>query len=56
MSFIKSATCESGIVLMSLRMSYPDKSNQVLAKEYSEWLLVYIVEIWVMLNMSHIYE
>jgi hypothetical protein len=34
-SFTKSATCESGIVLVSLRMSYPDKSNQVLAKEYS---------------------
>jgi hypothetical protein len=29
MSFTKSATCESGIVLVSLRMSYPGKSNQV---------------------------
>jgi hypothetical protein len=35
MSFTKSATCKSGIVLVSLRTSYPGKSNQVLAKEYS---------------------
>jgi hypothetical protein len=27
MSFTKNATCESGIVLVSLRMSYPGKSN-----------------------------
>jgi hypothetical protein len=31
-SFTKSATCESGIVLVSLRMSYPGKSNQVLVQ------------------------
>jgi hypothetical protein len=35
MSFMKNATCKSDIVLVSLRMSYPGKSNQVLAKEYS---------------------
>jgi hypothetical protein len=39
----KSATCKSGIVLVSLRRSYSDRSNQVLAKEYSGCLLVYIL-------------
>jgi hypothetical protein len=43
MSFTKNATCKSGIVLVSLRTSYPDRSNQVLAKEYSGCLLVYIL-------------
>jgi hypothetical protein len=40
----KSATCESGIVLVSLRMSYSDRSNQVLATEYRGYLLVYILQ------------
>jgi hypothetical protein len=40
----KSATCESGIVLVSLKMSYSDRSNQVLAKEYSGCLLLYILQ------------
>jgi hypothetical protein len=44
MSFTKIATCESGIVLVSLRMSYPDRSNQVLATEYRGCLLVYILQ------------
>jgi hypothetical protein len=43
MSFTKNATCESGIVLVSLRTSFPDRLNQVLAKKYSGCLLVYIL-------------
>jgi hypothetical protein len=45
MSFTKSATCESSIVLVSLRMSYPGNPNQVLATEQVLYLLVYIDEI-----------
>jgi hypothetical protein len=36
---------KSGIVLVSLRMSYPGKSNQVPATEQELYLLVYIDEI-----------
>jgi hypothetical protein len=39
----KECHLQSGIVLMSLRTSYLDRSNQVLAKEYSGCLLVYIL-------------
>jgi hypothetical protein len=41
----KSATCESGIVLVSLRVNYPGNPNQVLATEQVLYLLVYIDEI-----------
>jgi hypothetical protein len=43
MSVIKNASCKRGIVLASLRTSFAVKSNQVLAKEYSGYLLIYIL-------------
>jgi hypothetical protein len=43
MSITKSASCERGIVLASLRTSLAVKSNYFLAKEYSGYLLVYIL-------------
>jgi hypothetical protein len=45
MSFTKSATCESGIVFSEFENDLVGKSNQVLAKEYSGELLVYLLEI-----------
>jgi hypothetical protein len=40
----KECHLESGIVLVSLRTSFADRSNQVLATEYSGCLLVYILK------------
>jgi hypothetical protein len=40
----KQCHLQSGIVLVSLRMSFPDRSSQVLATEYRGCLLVYILQ------------